>query len=432
MKTSGKVIGSLILLVSLFSTATRSQTPASMSSSYYEDFADIANWSDNFAGGVGASCYGAVAVNANGTIPDGMKISTSTASFASTAVTGGVQRGSLSGNPSGSIVLLAPGATENSTAVAIDLYLDFSVSGGYLAGTLSYSWASVNNGTGNRNASMKVYTSTDGTTFTELSGAGVLNITNNAPTNGTVSNVQLPASFSNCAGARLRFYCWNGTGGTSGSRPKISIDNVSVTNNGPLPVELASLTAVACGREIALRWSTATEVNNYGFDVERTPVGQQSWSRIAFVSGNGTSNIVHSYFYADLAASGECSYRLKQIDRDGTFRYSKAVEAAVGLTPTSISFGQNYPNPFNPSTTIVYGIPSASRVTVKIYSLLGREIATLVNDVQGPGYYHVVWNGDETNGTQVGSGVYFIRIIAEPADGKSQPFTQTRKMTLMK
>src|SRR6185436_13129233 len=97
------------------------------------------------------------------------------------------------------------------------------------AGTLSFDWASINNQTGDRNGSLRVYTTTDGITFTELTFASVLNFTNNSPTSGSKTNIALPASFNNSPTSRLRFYYHNGTGGTTGSRPKISIDNLMVT-----------------------------------------------------------------------------------------------------------------------------------------------------------------------------------------------------------
>ena len=109
-----------------------------------------------------------------------------------------------------------------------------------------------------------------------------------------------------------------------------------------------------------------------------------------------------------------------------------SVKNASSGIPTSFTLENNYPNPFNPSTTIQYGIAQASRVTVKIYSVLGQEVATLVNGVQGPSYYSVVWNGTNSRGTMASSGVYFYRISAVPVDGKSQTFMQVKKMLLMK
>jgi Abnormal spindle-like microcephaly-assoc'd, ASPM-SPD-2-Hydin len=108
------------------------------------------------------------------------------------------------------------------------------------------------------------------------------------------------------------------------------------------------------------------------------------------------------------------------------------VNDAFSGVPTSFVLENNYPNPFNPTTTILYGIASQSHVTVKVYSVLGQEIATLVNDVQGPSYYRAMWNGTNASGNMVSSGVYFYRITAAPVDGKSAPFSQVKKMLLMK
>jgi hypothetical protein len=108
------------------------------------------------------------------------------------------------------------------------------------------------------------------------------------------------------------------------------------------------------------------------------------------------------------------------------------VNDALAGIPTVYSLQNNYPNPFNPSTTIMYGLPQQSHVTVMIYSVLGQEVATLVNEVQAPSYYRAVWNGQDKKGGQVSSGVYFFRIVAQSTDGKAQPFVQVKKMMLMK
>ncbi len=205
------------------SFATSSVVPVIMSAQplfrYAENFADINNWQSNFTGGIGANRFSSVAVNATGTIPSATRITTATASFSS-GTSGGVQRGL------GNIQLLSTGATDNTSAAAIEFYMDFS---GMNTGTLSFDWASVNNSTGNRNGSLRVYGTVDGTSYTELVTANVLNFTNNVPSTGVVNNIALPAIFNNSSTARLRFYYHNGTGGSTGSRPKISIDNLTVT-----------------------------------------------------------------------------------------------------------------------------------------------------------------------------------------------------------
>lgn len=198
-------------------------TPFPMSSgNYFESFADIANWTNNFAAGVGAQYWASVSLNGTGTIPDGVRTSQTTNAFVTTT-TEGVQKGS------GNIQLLATNGTDLTHAVAIDLLLDFT---GRTAGTLSYDFATVFNTTGNRNGSLRVYTSIDGTNFTELTAAAVLDFQNNTAFSTSIVGVALPANFTNCATARIRFYDYNGTGpaGSSGARPKASIDNVQVTS----------------------------------------------------------------------------------------------------------------------------------------------------------------------------------------------------------
>ena len=211
-------------------------------STYTESFADIANWSDGFTSGIGATHFAPVTVNATGTIPNGTRITTATTSFV-TGFSGGVQKGNLQATSSQSIVLLSTGATDNTTSTAIDFLADFS---GVNAGILSFDWASLNNNTGDRKGSLRVYYSVNNITYTELTSASVLNFTNNSPASGSIVSVALPAPFNNSASARLRFYYYNGMGGSSGSRPKISIDNIKLTavTNGSMDTTPPILTSL--------------------------------------------------------------------------------------------------------------------------------------------------------------------------------------------
>lgn len=218
-----------LLLFVLLAATSFAQTPVPMASqpslTYTENFADIASWTNNFAAGTGANRFGSVAVNATGTIPSATRITTSTATF-TTGSAGGVQRGTDQTASTNSIVLVSTGTTDNTSSAAIDFFMDFT---GVDAGTLSFDWSVIFSGAGGRNGSLRVYASTDGTTFTDVTAAFVLNFTNNVPASGSITNVAMPAIFNNSATARLRFYYHNGTGGASGARPKISIDNLSVT-----------------------------------------------------------------------------------------------------------------------------------------------------------------------------------------------------------
>jgi hypothetical protein len=206
---------------------------------YTENFTDIATWSNNFTSGNGANHFSSVKVDSTGTIPTAAKVTISSLAFTS-STSGGLQKGT------GNIQLLATGTTDNSASIAFDFYMDFT---GMNAGTLSFDWASVNNSTGNRNGSLRVYASIDGTNFTEIAGTAVLNITNNVPSTGTVNSISLPAIFNNASTARLRFYYYNGTGGTTGSRPKMSIDNLIVTGvaSAPCTTPAAGPTALVFG-----------------------------------------------------------------------------------------------------------------------------------------------------------------------------------------
>lgn len=241
------------------SFATSSVVPVNMASQpllrYTESFTDISNWTNNFTSGNGANHFSSVAVNTTGTIPSASRITTSTASFSSGS-SGGVQKGS------GNIQLLSTGSTDNSSSAAIEFYMDFT---GMNAGTLSFDWASVNNSTGDRKGSLRVYASTDGIAYTELASADVLNVTNNVPSTGSVSSVALPASFNNSSTARLRFYYHNGTGGTTGSRPKISIDNLTVTGVAATPC------ATPAAAPTSLTFAAVAETSVQGSFVAASP-----------------------------------------------------------------------------------------------------------------------------------------------------------------
>ena len=189
---------------------------------FLEDFADIATWTN-----ANTESFTGVAVNTTGTVPEATRITTNTSSAFSTGTSGGVQKGTQA------IILLSTGGTDNTSSAALDLSLNFT---GRDAGNLSFDAASVANTTGDRNGTLRVYYTTNGTTWTELTGVSLpFTATNNVASSAAV-NVPLPAALDGAANAVLRFYYHNGAGGGSGtpagSRPKISIDNLSVTSSG--------------------------------------------------------------------------------------------------------------------------------------------------------------------------------------------------------
>ena len=200
--------------------------------------------------------------------------------------------------------------------------------------------------------------------------------------------------------------------------------------DSPLPIQLANFTATPINQsQVRLNWTTLTEINNYGFEVQRSDSSQLHYLTIpnSFIPGHGTTNEPQYYTYINQSVPGGVwYYRLKQSDLDGTIHYTDGVrvDMLTGVkekeTPTVFSLSQNYPNPFNPSTTIRYGLPRRSFVTVTVYTMLGQQVAQLVNEEQGVGYHEVMF---ENPG--LASGVYVYKL---QADG----YMAVRKLLLMK
>lgn len=201
-----------------------------------------------------------------------------------------------------------------------------------------------------------------------------------------------------------------------------------IDNSNPvLPVELTSFIASVNINDVTLNWSTAWEINNAGFDIERQSLagGRDIWTKIGFVEGNGTTNEPKNYSYQDRKLqSGNYNYRLVQRDYNNRSIEHFLSDAVTVGVPTKYGLSQNYPNPFNPTTKIDYDIPYNGRVSIVMYDITGREIANIVNEVQTAGYYTV-----EFNASNFASGVYFYRIIVK--DGQND-FIMTKKMVLVK
>lgn len=195
-----------------------------------------------------------------------------------------------------------------------------------------------------------------------------------------------------------------------------------------IPVELVSFAASVHKESVTLSWATATEMNNKGFDVERNINGV--WEKIGFVEGKGTSATQSAYTFSDMmkyqSVKGGISYRLKQIDFDGTYDYSPVVNAEVDFTPKEYALYQNYPNPFNPSTTVKFALPFDSKVTVQIFAITGELVETLFDGVLGVGYHDVNWNG-----VRAASGMYIYRINAQSLNSDAK-FSSVKKMMLAK
>jgi len=200
-------------------------------------------------------------------------------------------------------------------------------------------------------------------------------------------------------------------------RGQINFSNIV---SGNIPVELISFSASVKENSITLSWSTATETNNRGFEIQRQD-GSTTYLTIGFIQGKGTSTEVQSYSFVDEnLTSGKYSYRLKQIDFDGRFEYSNVVNINIG-TPLSFELSQNYPNPFNPTTTINFTLPEKTNVILKVYNILGSQVAQVLNEVKDAGSYSINFNA-----AGLASGIYIYKI----SNGSGKEVS--RKMTLLK
>jgi len=204
-----------------------------------------------------------------------------------------------------------------------------------------------------------------------------------------------------------------------------------------VPVELISFTAESEGDDVILNWQTATEANNSGFEILRCAQNDRmGWKTIGYKQGNGTTTEPMSYTFTDENIDPDSyQYRLKQIDFDGSFTYSDIIEVEVNSL-TEFALEQNYPNPFNPTTKIKFTIPSviasgtkqSQLVTLKVYDILGNEVATLVNEEKQAGSYEVEWDA-----SKIPSGVYFYQLKSGNSGSSSgQAFVQTKKIILLK
>jgi len=210
---------------------------------------------------------------------------------------------------------------------------------------------------------------------------------------------------------------------TSGAAqtPDAEIDGIIVGNawSQVVPVELTSFTAVANEDDVILNWSTATELNNFGFEVQRSVAGNE-FATVGFVNGHGTTTEAKDYRFVDAnLTAGNYTYRLKQVDFNGTFAYSDEVNAEV-TSPAQFELAQNYPNPFNPATTIRFALSESGNIKLTVYNLVGEQVAVLIDGFKEKGVHTINFNASELN-----SGVYVYKI-------ETNGFVQSRKMIFLK
>lgn len=219
--------------------------------------------------------------------------------------------------------------------------------------------------------------------------------------------------------------------GSTSSSPDMFIDGIFATthwDNNALPVDLTYFISVIDGRDVTLNWSTASEINNSGFRIERSDVNG-SWKKIGFINGNGNSTLRHDYSFTDRKlVPGKYYYRLIQFDYNGNFENFKLVdEINIGL-PEKIMLFQNYPNPFNPVTKIDYSLPSDAFVKLTVYDITGKEITVLLNEFLKGGYYSKEFDISDF-GNDLPSGVYFYELTVTSSSSK---FNEVKRMMVLK
>jgi hypothetical protein len=198
---------------------------------------------------------------------------------------------------------------------------------------------------------------------------------------------------------------------------------ITVTYEAPLPIQMASFAAnVVRDNQVEVAWRTVSETNNYGFEIYRKRGDAGDWAKIGFVQGHGTTLAPQSYTYVDAGLSfGKYYYQIKQIDLDGKSETFPAMAVTVGVAPETMVLAQNYPNPFNPSTLIEFVVPMSGHATMKVYNVLGQEVATLFDGSAQAGTI----NTARFSAANLPSGLYFYTL-------RSAGQTETKRMLLTK
>lgn len=192
-----------------------------------------------------------------------------------------------------------------------------------------------------------------------------------------------------------------------------------------VPVELLFFNSTLNDGTVSLKWATVSETNNHGFEIQRKIINNASltqWEVLGFVPGNGTSLVYTEYEFIDnYKMPGKLMYRLKQLDLDGTYKYSSIATIEIPFSCYEYTLYTNYPNPFNPTTLIKYSLPETAVISISVHNILGQKVATLIgNELKEPGLYSVVFDA-----SSLPCGIYFYSI-------STAKFQQTKKMLLIK
>jgi Secretion system C-terminal sorting domain len=325
----------------------------------------------------GAAANKCVVTNGTGAVSRSIAAS-GNFSFPIAAVSGNYNPVSITNNSGGSVVYTAlikaisPAAPNPANGLN---YMWTLTAGSAVSSSLSFSWLNTNAGSGLSanpgNGSAWTY----GTKWVEMGGfttAGTPNVTSNVSTSAPAGN-------------------W------------------TIGLTGALPVQMTSFTATLQGTSALLNWATATETNNTGFQIERSIEGSNVWAEVAFINGAGTSSSQKIYSYEDKnLAPGMYVYRIKQIDNDGTttiYNPNALPKVDAGIS-TTFQLGGNYPNPFNPSTNLQFSVPQDGYASLKVYNMLGQEVATLFSGMARAGHYIPA----TFNASRLASGIYFARL----------------------
>ncbi|MHB8579681.1 MAG: lamin tail domain-containing protein [Ignavibacteriaceae bacterium] len=224
----------------------------------------------------------------------------------------------------------------------------------------------------------------------------------------------------------LNTYGTNGSGWDSDNNSLDFYKQLVDSTNPPLPVELISFVAsIIENNHIRLSWQTQTELNNYGFEIQRLTLSSKEWETIGFIKGQGNSKSLQCYDFIDskISSYGKYSYRLKQVDLDGSFIFSFISNIEL-MDPVKFNLVQNYPNPFNPSTIIEYNIPEECFVDIDLFNVNGMKVLDLFANSYPAGNYKLLFNG-----AKLASGIYFYRVLAI---GRSKTFSMSKKMILLR
>lgn len=207
----------------------------------------------------------------------------------------------------------------------------------------------------------------------------------------------------------------------NGGNEEFAFDNIRITGDSALPVELTSFQAQATGNEVFLTWQTASEDQNAGFEVQHQQADGAPFQTVGFVEGAGTTRVAQRYTYqvADLLP-GTHRFRLKQVDLDGGFSFSEVVEAMAEVPGTHM-LGAAYPNPFNPQTRFTLAVGRDQHVDIEVYNLLGKRLSVLHTGTLTADKVHTF----TLDGVGLPSGVYLYQVTGEQ-------FRETRRVMLVK